>query len=248
MQKLFYGFLISLVIIVICSVPFTAQASESPCEKITVFDIQKHFVVPISELYSVNNLSDVKLCQITVFLYGRPAVFYMPYDKEYVFGGELFVNQKMYTQSKISEVEAELTLKYKDKLEALTSIIYTPEGANKDRYIYFFTDPDCPYCEQAKGEVKKLAGEKKFTVKVIFFPLPIHPGAKEKAVKMICSNATYDDYMNNKYGDKTCPEGEQKVNEAISLAEKLYIGGTPTFITSSGKRVAGFNPRELLNW
>mgnify|MGYP001103865464 CR=1 FL=1 len=223
------------------SISLVPQAfPESQNCNVTPEDVNRHFVVPVYSIDEVTDLKDQQLCQIFLYIYGQPAVLYMPYSKAYLIGGELFVNKQMFSQTKVMQVEAKNFEKYKSRIESLVAITYTPPKGG-DKIVYFFTDPDCPYCEQAKSKIKQIADEKGITIKVIFFPLPMHPQAKGKAISFICSKATYEDYLNNHYGNQQCPEGEEKVNKSIELAEELRINGTPTFITQNGKRIPGLN-------
>jgi thiol:disulfide interchange protein DsbC len=235
---------LTVVCLILTVFTATLASSENQNCNITPDDINKHFVVPVYVIDEVTDLKDQQLCQIFLYIYGQPAVLYMPYSKAYLIGGELFVNKQMFTQTKIMHMEAKHFNEYKDQVESLVAFTYKP-ARDSGKYIYFFTDPECPYCEQAKTKIKQLADEKGITVKVVLFPLPIHPGAKDKAIRLICSKATYEDYLKNDYKGTTCPQGEEKVNKSLEIAEKLKINGTPTFISQDGKRIPGLNLSAL---
>ena len=108
-----------------------------------------------------------------------------------------------------------------------------------------FTDPECPYCERAKQPVKDFADSNNVEIRVVFYPLPMHSGAKPKSVKAICNGMDYNGYIIGNYSGEVCTKGEEKVNRAMQLAGTLQINGTPTFISSNGKRVSGFAPQQL---
>ena len=132
------------------------------------------------------------------------------------------------------------------EIESVVAFSYKPEGYNK--YVYMITDPDCPFCEKSKEAVKQWADANKVEIKVIFFPLEsLHPQAKDKAIKAVCSGMKYDDYLNSRWTGNKCSEGVKKIEDSIALMKKININGTPSFISFNGKRLMGFSPQELDN-
>jgi thiol:disulfide interchange protein DsbC len=108
-----------------------------------------------------------------------------------------------------------------------------------------FTDPDCPACNETKAKVQEWAFEKKVEVRVIFLPLPMHPAAKDKAVRGICGNMTFDNYLQGQYVGQPCEEGEKKIEDVFKISTELGIEGTPSFIGPTGKKVLGYSRENL---
>lgn len=79
------------------------------------------------------------------------------------------------------------------------------------------------------------------------FPLPMHPGAYEKAKAIVCekSLALLDDAFEGKQLPK--PKCETSVvDENLKLADKLGISGAPTLILPDGRVIAGYREADAL--
>ena len=136
------------------------------------------------------------------------------------------------------------------ELDKYVAFTYGKEG----KVVYLFTDPECPFCQRLEPTLKKLADEGKIQVKVILFPLPFHPHAKEKAVAMVCQNIGWQG-LNGSYWTEEkmknlekwqCEKGKKLVEESIKIGQKYNIEGTPTIITEDGKKIVGALPEPLL--
>lgn len=79
----------------------------------------------------------------------------------------------------------------------------------------------------------------------MLFPLPMHPAAKDKSIKGICGNMTFDHYIRGEYPGQSCKDGEKKVEASIKMASELGIDGTPSFIGPTGKKTTGFSRQAL---
>ncbi len=96
--------------------------------------------------------------------------------------------------------------------------------------------------------MKKIIEKRKdiaFYIKM--FPLPMHPGAYEKAKAIVCekSLSLLDDAFEKKQLPK--PKCETPViDENLKLAEKLGITGAPTLIMPDGRVMSGYREADAL--
>jgi thiol:disulfide interchange protein DsbC len=223
----------------------SAAADEGACKGVDEAYISKHMPLPV---FTITAKKDMRgLCEVVIKIDDDLLPIYAQKDKEILIAGDMFYNKKHLTRESLDNQHAAAFRQATADINAAVAFSYKPEDKPKDSadFIYFFTDPDCSYCEQAKGPLRKWADEQKVEIRVILFPLPMHPGSKAKAVSAICSNITYEAYLNNKFGSEACSAGEQKVSKALVLGQGLGIGGTPTFVGPTGKTAVGFDPAEL---
>lgn len=184
---------------------------------------------------SVQTLKEIPgLCEVVIKVGAQPLVFYTDKEMKYVLAGNLFrlADKKSLTRErqlefmKVSQEEVR-------ELERHTDFVFGKEGSQK--YIYFFTDPDCPFCKRSEPIVEKWANERGVEVRVILYPLPIHPQAFEKSIALICDKKGWEEYKNGYTSNNQCEEGKKKIENNLKLAEKYHIKGTPTFIGMNGK-------------
>ena len=199
------------------------------------FDLKTHLpnIPPSAEVVEKREVHG--LCEIVVSHPMGEVIFYG--KKDFLILGNMIVKGRDITSERISKRRSALFKKHHRDLEKLVGLTY---GKGKGQsYFYFISDPDCPYCQAVKRGVRELADKHRWTVKVVWYPLPIHPGADKKAESFICEKKTYDDYIKDNWGSKECKEGKEKVKKALELLQKLRIGGTPTFIFPDGSMVMG---------
>jgi len=114
-----------------------------------------------------------------------------------------------------------------------------------DKKLIMVADPDCPFCRKAYEYLKN----KDVEVYLFLFPLDIHPKAKEKSVKILCSKdpaKAYDEVENNKeLQTSECKEGEDKLKKHILISNTIGVRGTPLFVDMQGHKIEGFNINEL---
>ena len=119
-------------------------------------------------------------------------------------------------------------------------------GAKK---LYLFTDVDCPYCRKGWEWLKT---QTDYTLYVYLFPLPMHPQAVEKSVKILCDKdpaAAFD----TAHGDQgpaseKCEAGEKLLEKQKAVASGIGVNSTPLFITDNGLRMPGFNQKALQDY
>jgi len=123
----------------------------------------------------------------------------------------------------------------------------TPENSltigHGKAHIIVFTDPDCPACQSFETMLKINDLEKELTITYVYFPLNIHPHAKEDTQKIWCAGepSMRRDRMVSIMLKKQPVNG--KINPGCSYPTEnarlkgLAIGlrGTPTILTPTGK-------------
>jgi thiol:disulfide interchange protein DsbC len=71
------------------------------------------------------------------------------------------------------------------------------------------------------------------------FPLPMHQGAREQCVAVVCDKKGFDDLENGYKSDNKCAEGAKLVDDTIALLSAKGITGTPTYLFADGKFQSG---------
>ena len=110
-------------------------------------------------------------------------------------------------------------------------VIGNPKGSKK---IYVFTDPDCPYCKKAHLELKKLATiAPDVAIHIMLFPLPMHPGAYDKARTIFETKSL--DLMDKAFDGKDVPKPTKEsskaaIDEIIKFANANGINGTTRLV------------------
>jgi thiol:disulfide interchange protein DsbC len=120
-------------------------------------------------------------------------------------------------------------------------------GSGKTMVIEF-TDPDCPFCRKGSEFFRNRQDVTRY---IFFFPLPMHPQAKDKARYILSARdkaKAYEEVMagglDGKKLDAITPEGIKLQEEHAVLAKEATANGTPTYIIS-GRIVIGFDQKKL---
>jgi thiol:disulfide interchange protein DsbC len=213
------------------------------CSGVTKEFLSSKLPFKVDEVLDKQPLPDYKLCQVIIRAQSDKGTAYVTANKQGVLLGNLFVNKQAYAEKAMNTMNERSFRKNEKNLPGVVAFSYKPTGAKKA--IYMFTDPDCPACNQTKAEVQQWAFEKKVEVRVVLFPLPMHPAAKDKSIKGICGNMTFDHYIRGEYPGQSCKDGEKKVEDSIRMASELGIDGTPSFIGPTGKKTTGFSRQAL---
>ena len=209
----------------------------------------KDFIPQDFTVESVTNLKDIAgLCEVVVKVGAQPIVFYMDKEGKYLLAGNLISigDKKNLTR----ERQQEFMKVSQDILKELEKHVNLKFGEGQ-KYIYKITDPDCPFCKRSQPIIEEWAKKNNVEVRYILFPLPIHPEAFPKSVAMICGKGKveelYGDLSKDFISQNQCEEGKKAIEENLKLAEKLGIGGTPTFIGMNGKIHSGVPTEEDLD-
>ena len=179
------------------------------------------------------------LCEVILKISGKYVPVFV--GRDFIIGGELFVDNRNVTLERIKELMRRDFLAARKELDEVAAFAYEPRRAH--RTVYLFTDPQCPFCERAKKVLKDWADREKVRIKVVW--LPLHTGSKAMAIGGICSRMTYQDYLAGRYGGKLCKAGKAKVKKEVALAKRLHVNATPTIIVDTGERIVGFNLQKL---
>jgi thiol:disulfide interchange protein DsbC len=172
-------------------------------------------------------------------------IFYVTKDGAYLLtGGNLINKDKVnLTKERFDEVNKVDVAKL-----PLQDAIKVTKGSGAKK-IFLFTDVDCPYCRKGYEWLKT---QNDYTLYVFFFPLPMHPQATEKSVKVLCDKDPVG-ALEAAHGDQgpageKCEAGEKLLEKHKTVANELGINSTPLFITDSGLRLSGFNQKALQDY
>jgi glutaredoxin len=135
----------------------------------------------------------------------------------------VFVNNKpIFTKQLHPEFE-KIDFKFSDK----NRIVYNHKG---QKTVFYFHNPDCPYCKQVKEKLKTYKGNYRIVLK--HFPSPMNRNAKEESIAMqIDWMRSKETVLNEKALRK---EAQRIVEEDVSEAMKAEIMGTPFFVDTEG--------------
>ncbi len=202
----------------------------------------------IPQDFGVESVSEVKnikgLCEVVVKVGAQPLVFYMDSQAQYVVAGNLISlkDKKNITR----ERQQEFMKVSQEQIKELEKRVAFTYGEGK-KFIYYISDPDCPFCKKSHPVLEEWAKKQGVQIKVLLFPLPIHPEAFDKSVALICDKKGFKELDQGYTSSNQCEEGKRKVQDSIDYLQKLGIGGTPTFIGSNGKMHSGVPTEEDLN-
>ncbi|HIP42461.1 MAG TPA: DsbC family protein [Aquifex aeolicus] len=230
MKKLSLISLIFFSSIVYASCP-SPEKFEKKLEEITK---RKLTVVEVSPI------KGLKLCQAVIKNGLRPLVIYTDENLNYLISGNLIdiKSGKNLTTEAIKKYQR-VSKEILKELENLVDFRY----GRGEKYVYFISDPDCPFCRGLEPILKEWAKENNVEIRHIFFPLPIHPKAKDKAIDIICSGKGYE-YTHKDFEPKNlCDEGKKKIERNIEYLSELGVSGTPTLIGMNGQVLIGL-PRS----
>lgn len=168
-------------------------------------------------------------------------VFYVTKDGSYVLAGNLINrDKKNLTKERLDEVN-----KVDMARVPLADAIVITRG-NGGKKLIMFTDVDCPYCRKAYEWLKT---QNDFTLYVFLSPLPMHPQAGEKSVRVFCDKdpeaALALAHADKGMTGEACEAGQKTLEQHKALANELGISGTPLFLTDSGIRISGFDQAAI---
>ncbi len=226
-------------------------ATSCPTEE-EVKDAMKGLISGDYTIEDISPLEQIKgLCQVVVKARNQPIVFYIDPQAKYIMAGNLL---EIETRKNLTrEVARDYMRVDKKTLEELEKRVNLTFGEGT-KYIYYITDPDCPFCKRTEPILEEFAKKHNVQIKVILFPLPIHPEAFAKSVGLICDKKGFKELMSkdelsklyNKYKEekKQCEKGKKAVKDNLQfLTHQMGVTGTPTIIGMNGKIISGV-PRE----
>lgn len=174
-------------------------------------------------------------------------VVYFDTSARFMFSGRLLDMDKGVdlTDKKLKELR-----KIDFKSLPLDRAVKTVYGKGSKK-LAVFTDVDCPFSRKLGETLESLTD---VTVYTFLFPLEsIHPQARAKSDAIWCAKDSAASLKSALKGQPIAqtvannPLCDSPVDEAIKLAQKHGIAGTPTLINENGDRVSGALPLDKLN-
>ena len=185
------------------------------------------------------------LCEVILSQGKRKGLTYIDESGNFLLVGRIIElrSRKDLTQERIAELN-----RIKLSSEQLKRLkYYVAFSAGSGPEVFFITDPDCPFCKKAEKILWELVQKNQIKVNVVFFPLEkLHPKARAKAISMICEDQGFEALIMGYDGNRTCPEGQKKIEESLKFIKSLGIKGTPTFVFSSGLTHSGVLSKEKI--
>jgi thiol:disulfide interchange protein DsbC len=80
----------------------------------------------------------------------------------------------------------------------------------------------------------------------VLYPLPMHKGAEEQCVAIICDNKGLEGLESRYNSENQCAQGQEKVRNTLSFLKEKGISGTPAYVFPDGTYNVGLVPREAL--
>ncbi len=223
-------------------------------------ELTKKFSLLISKLPNFRIISikpfapHSHLCQVVAEVSGQKNAFLITPDAKWVFTNAidsatgkdvLALQNAQYEQALLKKREQNLLKMNLDKYVAFTYYngkSYYSNPPKYDHYIYFITDPKCPFCHDTEKLLMDWANKNHVAVKVIVLALPIHPGSFRTSVGLYCNqkglNALHQAYNSSSSFLSQCPAGKQ-YEDTIRKEIMPNILGTPTFIGENKKIIPG---------
>jgi thiol:disulfide interchange protein DsbC len=94
--------------------------------------------------------------------------------------------------------------------------------------------------------LKALADKGEVQMKVLMFPLPMHKGAREQCIAVICDKKGFEEFEGGYKSDNQCAEGAKRVDDTIAFLQGKGVGGTPTYVFPDGRTRSGVIEAEEL--
>jgi len=222
----------------------TAQSSSCPGKEETKQALSK-LINREFKVEEVRPMAAVEgLCEVVLKVGLNPVVLYTDRKaKTFILGNAVDVETKEDLTRKVANQYATVS---QDTLKELQKHVNMTYGKG-EKYVYYITDPDCPFCRRFSPMLKEWADKSNVQIRVILYPLPIHPQAKPKAVAMVCDGKGYEDIHAELSTKNQCEEGKEAIEGNLKFLEEVGVSGTPTVIGMNGRYVVGLprSPEEL---
>lgn len=252
---MFNKLLIALFVVTIIASPSLVMATEvhgtdcASCHKLNEKDAAELLKKIGGTVKSIKQAPVKGFFELLMERDGKQGILYLDYGKMNLMQGMIFSLETLQPvsshplpqQKQITNVDTK-TIPVENSV-----IIGNPKGAKK---LYVFTDPDCPYCRKMHAELRKL--EKiapDVAIHVMLYPLPMHPGAYDKARVVLETKS--QDLLDKAFDGKEVPkptkeESKAAIDANIKFANANGISGTPTMVMPDGKVEVGMRDAETL--
>lgn len=220
-------------------------------------NVLREFRVPNFKVVKIAPSKDLKgFCEV-VFKTSplNASYFFISNDGNYIVQGQVInLKKKSLVAPDLSKYQR-LSKNMLDDLEKHVDFVFNKKALNKDKknYVYFITDPQCPFCHLAEPYLKKWALRNNVAIKVILYPVQtpsgsLHPGSVRKSAELLCDNNASYSMLEFMYDAKVpkhpCKSGLDKIHKNIEFLQKLGVDGTPTFIGPAGIVRVGIEQNE----
>jgi thiol:disulfide interchange protein DsbC len=234
----------SAVFVITLSCEYTTAGGGCPPEDVLKTNLKN----VINRDFSIDHIKPMEsmkeICEVVLKIGLKPVVIYTNREGKNIIIGNAF---NLETQENLTQKTAEkFSTVPEDVLKKLESHVNMVEGKG-EKYVYYISDPDCPFCQRFSPVLKEWASKNNVQIKVILYPLPIHPEAKPKSIAMICDGKGYNDIHTYTDTKNQCEEGKRAIENNIKLLQEIGVTGTPTIIGMNGKYIVGLprTPEEL---
>jgi len=219
-----------------------SYGASCPGKKIVQQQLKKTFRRDISVI-KVEPSPVPTLCEVQVNFRGQKSILYI--DQK----GEFLATGQIYRTSDGTNITKEATNKLNrftdseiKKLNKLTAFTVNSKG----KLLYLVVDPECPYCKKAEAILDPMLKKGEIQLKVLFFPLSFHKGAKEQCISIICDNKGFEGLRGQYRSKNQCQKGRKKVEDSLRFLEHKGIRGIPTYIFTDGQYYSGVLGRKAL--
>jgi thiol:disulfide interchange protein DsbC len=249
--------LIGLVVSLLVASPSFAMAKEgcggvcATCHSLTEKEATELLKKTGIAVTSVKQSPARGLFELMVEKDGQKGIVMMDYGKKYLIQGMVVDLEKLQPasahQQSTPQAQQQTSVDVSTIPTANAIVIGNPKGSKK---LYVFTDPDCPYCRKGHTELQKLAKiAPDVAIYVMLFPLPMHPGAYDKA-RIVIETMSLD-LLDKAFDGKDVPKpsketSKKAVDEIVKFGNAHGINGTPTMVMPDGKIEVGMRDAETL--
>ncbi|MDX1915361.1 MAG: DsbC family protein [Methylophilus sp.] len=168
-------------------------------------------------------------------------MYYVDKEAKYVFSGTLYEAE---TKKNLTQASKQALTSIKFDSLPFKDAIEVKKGTGAYKFVAF-SDPDCPFCKNVEQGLDE-AQVTDYTAYIFLFPIKeLHPEATKISENIWCSKNQQEAWLNYMV-KSTSPENATCANPIernIKLADKLGVGGTPTFYLNDGTQTQ--DPKEL---
>jgi thiol:disulfide interchange protein DsbC len=253
LKELLIGLFVSLIV----TSPSFAMAKEgcggdcASCHSLTEKEATELLKKTGATVTSVKQSPAKGLFELLVEREGQKGIILMDYGKKHLIQGMVVDIETLQPASahqlNLPQPKQQTSLDVNTIPTANAIIMGNPKGSKK---LYVFTDPDCPYCRKGHTELKKLAKiAPDVAIYIMLYPLPMHPGAYDKARTIFETKSL--DLMDKAFEGKDVPKPEKEsskkaIDENVKFANANGISGTPTMVMPDGKIEVGMRDAETM--
>lgn len=195
------------------------------------------------------SIADVKaseevkgLWEVNFIKDGKAGKVHIDFGKKYLVQGSFTKLEDLGKKPELKKVDLK-------KINFKKAVLMGSKKAKKK--VVVFDDVDCPFCKKLHKEIHAILKERKdIAFYIVLFPLPMHPAAMGKSVKIICADKKdqaklLDMVMEGKKIDaKECQT--KQIEDNIALAREFGISGTPGIVLPDGRLLPGYMPKDAL--